>query len=67
MNEIWNQYRINLEAAVVDAALNLFAHIGSGAFKLPIKNTMPEVFVVAGNCSAIQKLMQDDSVDSPTK
>ena len=58
MNESWNARLEKLEAAVIKAALDLFEHMGSaGAFKLPIKATNPEIFVVAGSEKAVLNLV----------
>ncbi len=55
MNDIWNARRIRLEKAVIDAALDLFKHTGSVAFKVSIPNTRPEVFIIAGDQGTLQE------------
>ena len=60
MNEIWNARREKLEAAVVKAVLDLFEHtVEAAAFKLLIKGTKPEVFIVVGDLRAIRSLLQE--------
>ena len=66
MDELWDARRKKLESVIIETALNLFEHTGSGAFKLPIKKTEPELFVVAGDAAAIQNLMQTEFDSIPT-
>ncbi len=58
MNEIWDVRRQILEEAVIVAVLNLFEHMdAAGAFKLSIKNTEPQVLIVAGDRDALLNLL----------
>ncbi len=56
MNDIWNAKRKKLEKDLIDVALNLFQHTGSVGFKIPIPNTQPKVFIVAGD----ERIVADD-------
>ena len=57
MNDIWNARREKLEQVIIEAALELFEHTGSGAFKIPIKGTSPSVYIVAGDEVAFRNLI----------
>ncbi len=47
-SQSWDAERERLQAVVVNAALDLFAHTSTQAFKLPIPSTTPPLFVAAG-------------------
>jgi hypothetical protein len=47
-----------LELAVINAATNLFAHMGAAGFCLPIPNTNPEVIVAAGERISVIALLK---------
>lgn len=48
MNDIYEQRRKQLQQALIDAALALADHTMAQAFKIPVPNTDPPLFVQLG-------------------
>jgi multidrug efflux pump subunit AcrA (membrane-fusion protein) len=51
----WDTRRKILEETVILASLDLFGHTGSHAFRLPIPNTTPQLFVTAGELLEVKE------------
>ena len=52
----------SLEQAVVKAALDLFGETSSAAFKVPVPNTAPPLFVLCGEEQQLASLLSSQNV-----
>jgi hypothetical protein len=57
-DELFEQRRKKLEEKIQCAVLDLFDHIGAGAFKLPIPFTSPPLYIVVGAEEDIKNLIE---------
>ncbi len=59
-----NVARQELERAVIQAALNLYAETGAASFRLPIPGTTPKLYVCSGEAENVESLMRWEISDN---